>query len=68
MAWGRMAAENTKENQNDINLIAVYMLPMIIITGGLITATLYKIEIKLDTCEAVLNFPMTTEVSSQNSL
>lgn len=42
MAWGKMATEHTKENQYDINLIAVYMLPIIIITGGLITAVLYK--------------------------
>lgn len=39
-----MTAEHTKENQYGIHLIAFYMLPMIIISVGIITVVLYKMS------------------------
>jgi len=37
-----MTAEHTKENLDSIHLIAFYMLPVIIISVGIITVVLYK--------------------------
>lgn len=43
-----MTAQHTKENQDGINLIAFYMLPVDIISGRRITILLYKMNQKLN--------------------
>lgn len=43
-----MTAEQAKENQDAVHLIAFYMLPMAIISGRVITFLLYEMNQKLN--------------------
>lgn len=53
-----MTTEHTKEDQDDVHLIAFCMLHVAIISGRIITSLQNESEIKLDTCKGVSSFPM----------